>query len=713
MTQQRSQILVSAEDQTKPGLDSVRQNLLSMQAAVSEAQTVMRGFLGGQIVSAAGDAAKALVQARVQADQLQAVFKQAAGANAASELAFVAREAARLGLPLQESAKAYGQLAAAAKGTALEGGQARDVFIAVAQAATAMGLSSSETEGALRSVQQMMSKGKVQAEELRGQLGERLPGAFQIAARAMGVSTQALDDMLQKGQIISDDFLPKFAAQLRAETAQAAAEAANGMQAAVNRMQNAWKSFQQEVSKTLVGDVIKDSAERAASGIKVLSDDMKIANENADTFGKKLAVIAALLDPFGRDSMAALANEGRTASAFRDPSRALDVLSGGGRRPSPADVQKADREALDALLNPGGSAFVDWRKLLEAYRSRPEQMADAIAEARRLAGLTGNDPTAVIAAIRDRYSDKKKPHYDHEALTAEQQGVIDAVKATTQATDAAKAYAIALQTVDGLFFDGKISAVQYDLAVRELSKSQETAGKDGVGELDKLASKWIDTIEPLRKYQRALEEIEKLTTFGKLSPEQSALLRYQLGNEMDAFGQITPKVEEAKRSMQSFGQIATSAFEDAAFSAKGFGEIAQGAVQDLLKALGRAQLLNPASEALNAWVSGAMGGKTWFESLTGIKPAARAGGGDVSAGTPYMVGEVGPELFVPKASGTIIPSGRFGGSSVHITMPQTINVGDGASRSEVIAAMATARDAAIAAIYQSMNRWGSFGRMAG
>ena len=37
---------------------------------------------------------------------------------------------------------------------------------------------------------QMASKGTVQAEELRGQLGERLPGAFKIAAAAMGV-TQA------------------------------------------------------------------------------------------------------------------------------------------------------------------------------------------------------------------------------------------------------------------------------------------------------------------------------------------------------------------------------------------------------------------------------------------------------------------------------------------------------------------------------------------
>ena len=81
---------------------------------------------------------------------------------------------------------------------------------AVSKAATTLGLSSSEADGALLAVSQMMSKGTVQAEELRGQLGERLPGAFQIAARAMGVSTSELGKMLEAGQVIAEDFLPQY-----------------------------------------------------------------------------------------------------------------------------------------------------------------------------------------------------------------------------------------------------------------------------------------------------------------------------------------------------------------------------------------------------------------------------------------------------------------------------------------------------------------------
>ena len=36
----------------------------------------------------------------------------------------------------------------------------------------------------------------------------------------------------------------------------------------------------------------------------------------------------------------------------------------------------------------------------------------------------------------------------------------------------------------------------------------------------------------------------------------------------------------------------------------------------------------------------------------------RAGGGDVSAGRPYIVGEQGPELFVPNRSGNVVPASQ-------------------------------------------------------
>ena len=41
-------------------------------------------------------------------------------------------------------------------------------------------------------------------------------------------------------------------------------------------------------------------------------------------------------------------------------------------------------------------------------------------------------------------------------------------------------------------------------------------------------------------------------------------------------------------------------------------------------------------------------------------------GGQVSAGTPYIVGESGPELFIPSRSGQVVPNGQMGGGQVNV-----------------------------------------------
>lgn len=107
---------------------------------------------------------------------------------------------------MESSYKGFQTLSGSLKGTALEGQATRDIFDAVGIAATVMNLSAEQSEGAFLALSQMASKGKVQAEELRGQLGERIPGALNIAARAMGVTQAQLNDMLDKGKSMPQTF---------------------------------------------------------------------------------------------------------------------------------------------------------------------------------------------------------------------------------------------------------------------------------------------------------------------------------------------------------------------------------------------------------------------------------------------------------------------------------------------------------------------------
>ena len=90
----------------------------------------------------------------------------------------------------------------------------RKIFESVARASVAFGLSSEDQRGVFMALQQMMSKGKVMAEELRLQLAERMPVAIQAMAKALGVSVTKMDALMKQGKVLSSDVLPKFAEEL-------------------------------------------------------------------------------------------------------------------------------------------------------------------------------------------------------------------------------------------------------------------------------------------------------------------------------------------------------------------------------------------------------------------------------------------------------------------------------------------------------------------
>ncbi len=173
----------------------------------------------------------------------------ASGAAATKNFQFLDNQIDKLNLNVDSSYKGFKTLAASLKGTQLEGQSTRDIFEAVSIASTTMGLSADQSEGAFLALSQMASKGKVQAEELRGQLGERIPGALKIAADAMGVNQQQFNKMLDAGNVYAEDFLPKFAKQLKSTFQGGLAVASNSMQASINRMNNSVISFKRNTAQ--------------------------------------------------------------------------------------------------------------------------------------------------------------------------------------------------------------------------------------------------------------------------------------------------------------------------------------------------------------------------------------------------------------------------------------------------------------------------------
>ena len=185
---------------------------------------------------------KACLQASMAMESMEQAYKSIFGGSFQAQLDVVKEQSQKVGQNFLESAKSAKTFFVAASNTTLAP-QMNDIYKAVSNAGAAMHLSSEEMNGVFLALGQMVSKGKVQAEELRGQLGERLPGAFKLAADAMGMTTAELDDFMAKGNLTAEDLLPKLAKVLQDKFAASAIEAADTVQGQLNRMLAAWEEF--------------------------------------------------------------------------------------------------------------------------------------------------------------------------------------------------------------------------------------------------------------------------------------------------------------------------------------------------------------------------------------------------------------------------------------------------------------------------------------
>lgn len=159
---------------------------------------------------------QAFINANVEAEKFTRTLTLLTGSSsaAAAEFEFVKRISNELGLEIAVTAGAYASLTAATNGTNLQGEATRTIFESISRAMAALGRSSEETSGAFLAITQIVSKGRVSLEELSGQLGERLPGTLQIAARGLGLTTQELIKLVETGSLTAEQFLPAFAREL-------------------------------------------------------------------------------------------------------------------------------------------------------------------------------------------------------------------------------------------------------------------------------------------------------------------------------------------------------------------------------------------------------------------------------------------------------------------------------------------------------------------
>lgn len=289
----------------KSELDGVNSKFRQVTNTMDESKIAgmaFASFLGNlaanaiqNIIYSLGDMVKQTSQAGIALDGITNTF--AAGARGwkqgGEEMEFVAKTADKLGLNLQSTYEPYAKFMTSftRSGGTLQ--ESRQIFEDLSAAMVALHLNSSQMENIFVALEQMANKGTVQSEELKRQLGNALPGAFELAAQSMGVTTAELMDMMKAGEVVSRDFLPKFAALVKDSLGKQVGIAVNQYNAHLNRLQSQTFLLQANIGQ-LLNAAITPLIQGGAKLLGVINKGTGAIKQSAEaTTVLQLAMVAA------------------------------------------------------------------------------------------------------------------------------------------------------------------------------------------------------------------------------------------------------------------------------------------------------------------------------------------------------------------------------------------------------------------------------------
>ncbi|RYF77399.1 MAG: hypothetical protein EOO29_21535, partial [Comamonadaceae bacterium] len=463
-------------------------------------------------VFAIGDMARSAAEIETLQVGLKAVSGSAE--QAGKDMDFVRRMAAAAGVDVVEAGGAFLSLSAATKGTAVEGAATRQVFEAVTVAMARAGKGSAETSNALQALAQMAGKGTVQMEELRGQLGEALPGALSAAAAGLGVTTKELSELVEQGKITAEDLFPALSKGLN--DLYGASGGAQTLAQELANVKNAFTDMSSDIGNAGGLDALKTGAELAQAGLVML-------NHAVVGLGKGIgAVMGALLtmDFSGlKQAFADIEAEGRDkllkAAAHNETLRnALNITAEEAQKAAFAQQQAGDA-ANQAGVKAGAAADL-WIKLNSGYGQ-------------------------VLISVRDQIAAMEKAVAAREAEAKAMVGLAaafgtEAEKREAQAA-AAELEAVALENLARLR--------QTELATMQ---AQLAALKQEAEEKGKLSNERAKQLAELEK-QIALRQQD--TEKAAAQAQAARLVAEQAQAQADALADNTSRVEELMKAWEA------------------------------------------------------------------------------------------------------------------------------------------------------------------
>ena len=255
---------------------------------------------------------------------------------------FLLDMAKKYGLEINALTGNYAKFTAAASISGMTILEQRKIFESVSRAVTAFGMSAEDSNGVFLALSQMMSKGKISSEELRLQMGERLPIALQAMAKAAGTSVAGLDELMKKGKLMSADVLPKFAKALDEMIPNVDTD---NLETSLNRLKNA---FTELVDEADIKGKYKSLIDWVTSAVKTATENIRSVITYAIAAIVVLVTSKLVNNIISAIAKAELAAKAAARRAAKDAGVAFDEIAWKAQKTS-ASIKMAFSKAMGSL----------------------------------------------------------------------------------------------------------------------------------------------------------------------------------------------------------------------------------------------------------------------------------------------------------------------------------------------------------------------------
>ena len=520
------------------------------------------------------------------------------------------------------------------------------------------GATGAELSGLVTAYGQVQAKGRLQGEELL-QFQERGVALQQELRKQYNLTGEEFQDALKDGQISAEavEYAIQKLTSVGGKYANGAIAQSDTLNGRLSTLQDGIDGLARAIGAAL-SPAIKAVLNEAIFAINLINQ-LIATGARAQSFGLDQGARKQILNQAQNEARQIV--EGRRIKdpfernrQFQDLAgqRERDLIEAYGFRTGQVKAQVTAPEAMGAppaLLGADGTG-----KAKKKGKSDAERAAEKAArEAERAAEAAAREAARVKDVIRDRLAEGQ--------IISLKVGLQDRIAAAEANSD--KMLAARLQSAE------RELEIQYRYA-QELAKEANLDAQKAImyEAQNALTANQI-------ALQRELDELQRQSDQNRLTALQKYIEKqYELNNS------VQNQLQLADGVANTLGEGLGSAFNALIAGAQGWEkslqQIASGVLVDIANQLIRIFVVEQAINAIKTFLTpfssstplGAGGGTVGKFGTLGPNYGIpqRANGGSVASGSPYIVGERGPELFVPGRSGTIVPNDKMGRGGVNV-----------------------------------------------